>query len=209
MHISYQFHLPSWWSRNLYTITRCQDVDVIFLGHLSRSLYTLWLSFSYWLKKTWTDSTKISSSLCKKVKKFLYVSLVQSKTAYCSEIWRPYLIKDIIFFEKILRQEASFILKDYLFYYWRSRLISLHLLPLMYLDEHLDIFLWGVWNSQTQVCPLENLSPSPKHLLNLLQMLNCLLSPVQHSFTSCLLLQVGSNLECSYSYWPFITLLYN
>ena len=62
---------------------------------------------------------------------------VRSQLVYCSPVWRPYLIKDILQLERIQRA-TKFILmcsdSDY-----KSRLISANLLPLMYTFELNDI----------------------------------------------------------------------
>ena len=73
-------------------------------------------------------------------KKLLYISLVRSQLIYCSQLWRPYLLKDIITLERIQRRTRAtkFILNDYQSSY-RFRLVKLHLLPLMYLFELYDI----------------------------------------------------------------------
>ena len=44
------------------------------------------------------------------VKKTLYLSLVRSQITYCSVIWRPYLIEDIVNFERIQRRATKFII---------------------------------------------------------------------------------------------------
>ena len=59
-----------------------------------------------------------------KAKKDLYISIVRSNLLYCSPLWRPYLIKDILNLERI------------------QRLIKLNLLPLMYIYELLDILFF-------------------------------------------------------------------
>ena len=68
----------------------------------------------------------------------LYISLVRSQLMYCTQLWRPYLLKDIDNIERIQRRATKFILRDYASGY-RSRLIKLKLLPLMYLFELQDI----------------------------------------------------------------------
>ena len=60
---------------------------------------------------------------------------------YCSQVWKPHLIKDITCLENIRRCATKFILNDYHTDY-RSRLISLNLLPLMYFLELLDILFF-------------------------------------------------------------------
>ena len=75
------------------------------------------------------------------VKKLLYLSLVRSQLTYCSIIWWSYLHKDILILEKIQRRATKFILNDYSSDY-KSRLLSLKLLPLMMLFELNDIIFF-------------------------------------------------------------------
>ena len=62
-------------------------------------------------------------------KKRLYVSLIRSQLLYCSQIWRPYLRKDIKLIENVQRRATKFILNDYSSVY-KSRSLKLNLLPL-------------------------------------------------------------------------------
>jgi len=73
-----------------------------------------------------------------KAKMTLYITLVRSQLTYCSQLWNPYLIKDTAALEKIQRQATKFILKDYESNY-RTRLLKLDLLPLMYTLDFYDI----------------------------------------------------------------------
>ena len=75
------------------------------------------------------------------LKKLLYLSLVRSHLIYCSQLWRPHYIKDICRLEKIQRRATKFILNDYTSDY-KSRLITLELLPLMYYYELQDILFF-------------------------------------------------------------------
>ena len=79
-----------------------------------------------------------SSTLPVHLKKHLYLSLVRSHLTYCSQIWRPRLLKDIISLERIQHRATNYDLSDSHFNY-KSRLVSLHLLPLMYWFELQDI----------------------------------------------------------------------
>ncbi len=72
------------------------------------------------------------------LKKQLYLALVKSYVSYCCQLWRPYHLKDIQSIEKIQRHATKYILKDYQSYY-RSRLLSLNMLPLMYWLDLQDI----------------------------------------------------------------------
>ena len=57
---------------------------------------------------------------------------------YCSQLWRPNLIKDIKCLETIQRRATKFIMSNTSTSY-RDRLQSLHILPLMYWLEIQDI----------------------------------------------------------------------
>ena len=46
-------------------------------------------------------------------KKVLYTSIIRPQILYGSQIWRPYLIKDIISIENIQRRATKFILNDF------------------------------------------------------------------------------------------------
>ena len=74
-------------------------------------------------------------------KKRLYVSLVRSQLLYGSQIWKPALIKDIRSLEQIQRRATKFILNDNSLDY-KSRLMKLHLLPLMMTLELQDILFF-------------------------------------------------------------------
>ena len=79
-----------------------------------------------------------SPSLNLSVKMKLYLTLVRSQLMYCTPIWRPYLHKDIQNTERIQRCTTKFILNDYDSNY-KTRLLTLKLLRLMYLFELQDI----------------------------------------------------------------------
>ena len=71
-------------------------------------------------------------------KKILYITLINSQLAYCSQIWRPHFLKDIATLERIQRHATKFILNDFSSDY-RSHLVTLRLLPLMIQLELNDI----------------------------------------------------------------------
>ena len=71
-------------------------------------------------------------------KRLLYLSLVLSQIMYCSEIWRPCLIKDIDGLEKVQHRAIKFILNGYKMAY-RERVIQLNMLLLMYKLELKEI----------------------------------------------------------------------
>ena len=80
-----------------------------------------------------TDSTD--------AKRKLYISLVTSHLLYCSQIWRPHKIKDILLLERVQRRATKYILNDYTSSY-KSRLTKLNLLPLMYIFELNDLIFF-------------------------------------------------------------------
>ena len=68
-------------------------------------------------------------------------SLVKSHVSYCCQLWQTFLIKDIQSIEKIQRRATKYILNDSSSDY-KSRLLSLNVLPLIYwLDLQDLVFL--------------------------------------------------------------------
>ena len=84
------------------------------------------------LRRTFTPTANV------KEKRLLYISLVRSQLMYCSELWRPHLVKDIVLLESVQRRATKYILNDFESDY-RSRLVKLDLLPLMYVFELKDV----------------------------------------------------------------------
>ena len=93
----------------------------------------------------------------------LYISLVRSQLLYCTQLWCPYLLKDIENIERMQRHVTKYILHDYTSSY-RIRLLKLKLLPLMYLFKLQDILALNL---------LRNLPNS-----SVLQMISLLILPV-------------------------------
>ena len=117
-----------------------RDLGIIFSTNLSWSAhYESIISKAYrsfgLLRRVFSNSHSI------KAKKNLYISIVRSNLLYCSPLWRPYLIKDILNLERIQRRASKYILGDYTSDY-KTRLIKLNLLPLMYIYELLDILVF-------------------------------------------------------------------
>ena len=75
------------------------------------------------------------------IKKKLYMTLVCSILAYCSPVWWPYFLNDINSLERIQCHATKYILNDYINDY-KSRLINLNLLPLIYMYEIADILFF-------------------------------------------------------------------
>ena len=78
---------------------------------------------------------------CNLPKRKLYVTLILPHPTYCSLVWRPSLIKDIVLLEKIPRRATKNILNHTSATY-KDRLKSLKLLPLMYQFKLNDILLY-------------------------------------------------------------------
>ena len=139
LHFSLSSSLPNEYSINgqlIKQVDRFKDLGILVKNDLSwsdhisvicakayRSLHLIRRSIS---------STSISLRLS------LYFSLVRSKLSYCSQLWRPRLLKDIICLERVQRRASKFVLHNYTIDY-KSRLISLKLLPLMYWLEIQDV----------------------------------------------------------------------
>ena len=81
---------------------------------------------------------RFSNGCPSSVKRMLYIALVRSQLTYCSPVWRPMFLHDIIRLEKIQRRATKFIVNDSSLSY-RERLISLNLMPLMYFYEYIDL----------------------------------------------------------------------
>ncbi len=122
----------------MYTIDECgipflesqRDLGVIVSGILSWSqqcdtVCSKAYGALYVLRRNVHTTSSIS------IKKHIYLSLVNSSISYCCQLWRPQLCKNIQSIESIRRRATKYILKDYISDY-KSRLLSLHMLPLMY-----------------------------------------------------------------------------
>lgn len=116
-----------------------KDLGIVLQSDLSWSTqYDIMCSKAYkiiaLLKRSFCMANSVST------KRKLYLSLVRSKLTYCSQLWRPALIRDITQLENVQRRATRYILSrsspqlDY-----KDRLITLNLLPLMYILELADI----------------------------------------------------------------------
>ena len=71
----------------------------------------------------------------------LYICLICSQIMYCSILWCPHLIQDFTKIERLQRRATKYILNDFSTDY-KSHLIQLKLLPLMYIFELMDIMFF-------------------------------------------------------------------
>ena len=136
-HSTFDYHLDN---NTVLPHSHHKDLGIVISSDLSWNFHYNYISSRAYkllnLLKRSFSSTKSPSA-----KKLLYISLIRSQLSYCSQIWRPYLLKDIQSIEQIQRRATKFILNDYDLDY-KSRLIKLHLLPLMYYFELIDILFF-------------------------------------------------------------------
>ena len=114
--------------RDLGVITQC---DLSWKEHYNKICRSAYSSLSL-IRRTMPPQTTQT------VKRKLYLSLVRSHLTYCSPLWRPRLIRDIQSIERVQRRATKYILNNRQADY-KSRLISLQLLPLMHWFELQDI----------------------------------------------------------------------
>ena len=135
-------------SSHVYSINSCvilndnqhKDLGIIVSSDLSWTNHILCVAAKAYkilalLRRSFRNCNSVHS------KKLLYISLVRSQLIYGSQVWRPHLLKDINALEAIQRKSIKFILNDYIYDY-KSRLLSLQLLPLMMFYELNDILFF-------------------------------------------------------------------
>ena len=124
----------------LLHVTSCKDLGVIFSSDLSWSSH---------YSKVYSKAYGVLSLICRTFnrnlptgcKRKLYFTLILPHLTYCSPVWRPSLIKDIVLLEKIQHRATKYILNHTSATY-KDRLKSLKLPPLMYQFELNDILLY-------------------------------------------------------------------
>ena len=125
--------------KTVTTSDQHKDLGIIISSNLPFSLhYETILAKAYELLGLLHRAFETHSTI---VRKKLYLSLVRLQLTYCSQIWQPFLRKDILFIEKIQRRATKYILNDYNSSY-KTRLIQLKLLPLMYLFDFNDLIFF-------------------------------------------------------------------
>ena len=119
------------------TYTSHKDLGILMTSSLSWSEHIALITSKAYKKLGLLRRTFCSrNTSC--AKRSLYLSLVRSNLLFDSQVWRPSLLKDIKALENIQHCATKFILNDYSSSY-RTRLISLHLLPLVMTLELNDI----------------------------------------------------------------------
>ena len=150
VHLSFKCKLDTAYAMCDTSIPRCdshKDLGIILSENLSwekhhKSLIARAYRMLGLIRRTFSSNHSIS------VMAKLYVSLVRSQLLYCTQIWRPHLMKDILIVERVQRHATKYILNDYNSCY-KTRLTKLRLLPLMYLFELQDI-LFAIKSIKTQ-----------------------------------------------------------
>ena len=76
-----------------------------------------------------------------RIRKILYLTMVCSQLAYCSQVWAPQTINNILTIERLQRRASKFILS--LPYQtsisYKERLITIGIIPVCYWHEYLDM----------------------------------------------------------------------
>lgn len=154
-HLTNHSHTTSTYTLNnsaLQTSTTCKDLGVHFSPNLSWSTHYSKISAKAYCALNLIRRT-FGKNLPQHCKRKLYVSLVLPHLLYCSQVWRPHLIKDIVMLERIQRRATKFIL-NYNGVSYKESLISLSLLPLMYQFELNDILLYVSYLKTRDLCHL-------------------------------------------------------
>ena len=121
-------------NKTISKVVKIKDLGIILSSNLNWDYHYKKITgraykFLSLLRRTFTTDSILA-------KKRLYISIIRSQLSYCSQVWRPYYIKDILLLERIQRRATKYILNDYESSY-KSRL--LHLLPLMYMFKLNDL----------------------------------------------------------------------
>ena len=140
----FSLNVLPFFTTTILTVNRLQlahrDLGVVVSSDLKwKSHYEVVLSKAY--KTLGLLRRVISSALCVKAKKVLYISLVRSQLLYCSQIWRPHRLTDIRALEGVLRRATKFNLNHFQSDY-RQRLSKLNTPPLMMLIEINDLNMY-------------------------------------------------------------------
>ena len=118
----------------------CRDLGVIISDNLSWSEHYKSISSKAYGQLSLIRRCFATSSIS--AKKLLYLSLIRSKITYCSQVWRPMLIQNIVRLERIQRRATKYITSDFNKSSYKERLVSLKLLPLMYYYELCDVLFF-------------------------------------------------------------------
>ena len=92
-----------------------KDLRILLTSNLSSSNHYIWMyliqcsltarTFTKDFRNASTDNTKLQ----------LYISFVQLQLTYCSQLWQPHLIEDILLIERVQRWATKYVLDDFNF----------------------------------------------------------------------------------------------
>ncbi len=119
--ISYDYRVGS----NTISVSEChRDLGVVLQSNMNWLMYSKAYKVLYMVRRSFSSSNSVVT------RRSLYIALIRSQMSYCSQLWRPLLIKDI---ESVQRRATRFIIGNEISgLNYRERLIYLNLLPLMY-----------------------------------------------------------------------------
>ncbi len=120
------------------TVTQQKDLGILISDSLSWSVHIKEICSKayrslYLIRRTIPCTSPIN------IKKSLYLSLVRSQLTYCSQLWFPNKIQDIILLERVQRRATKYILNNY---YISYKLRLIHLNILMYYLQLLDLLFF-------------------------------------------------------------------
>ena len=118
--------------------TNQRDLGVLISSDLSCQNHLSYICSNAYRSLNFIRRSMHSQSPSTNLKRCLYITLIRSKLSYCSQLWRPHLIKHIKMLENIQRRATKFITLNHEADY-KQRLIQSNLLPLMYWLELQDI----------------------------------------------------------------------
>ena len=161
------------------------NLDIIFSADMSwHCHYEFIVGKAYKALGLLQRTFKCSNSIL--TKKF-YINICQIVSIVLLPLWRPHQVQHIILLERVQRRASKFILNDYSTDY-KSQLIKLNLLPLMYIYELMDIlfFIKSLKASNIIVLILQNnyLSLSPPQILDLSVQSFAIVSPTTTTLPS-------------------------
>ena len=121
-------------NKTISKVVKIKDLGIILSSNLNWDYHYKKITgraykFLGLLRQTFTTDSILA-------KKRLYISIIRSQLSYCSQVWRPYYIKDILLLKRIQRRATKYILNDYKSSY-KSRLLYLNL---MYMFELNDLY---------------------------------------------------------------------
>ena len=112
---------------SLLTVDSYNDLGVVISNNLSKGRHhSVMVAKAYQqlglIKRLFNRTSTVE------VRKERYLILIRSQLTYCSQVWRPQLVQDIVTFERVQRRATWYILSHSRLEY-RERLLELTILP--------------------------------------------------------------------------------